>query len=168
MRASFYQRTQAKLFHAVTSHTPSEIIDRRADAGQDNMGLKAWAKAEITKADTGVAKNYLAEGEIRELNRLTTIMLDIFEDQLDLGKLTTMAEAQALLDRQLSGLGRQVLRDGGQVSADDAKAKAAREYERFNAHRKSLRKAEADRELSELKATEKTLPRTRARSSKPD
>jgi hypothetical protein len=158
---TFYQRTQAKLFHAVTNHTPSEIVDGRADAKRPNMGLQIWGKADITKADAGVAKNDLGEGEIRELNRLTTIMLDIFEDQLELGRLTTMAEAQTLLDRQLSGLGRQVLRDGGHVSADEAKAKAAREYALFDTHRKAARKAEADQALAALKATDKALPRTR-------
>lgn len=162
---TFYQRTQAKLFHAVTSHTPSEIVDRRADADQPNMGLRAWAKTDVTKADVGIAKNYLGEGEVRELNRLTTIMLDIFADQLDLGRLTTMAEAQALLDRQLSGLGRQVLRDGGHVSAEDAKAKAAKEYERFDADRRALRKTEADEALAALKAADKALPKARATRS---
>jgi hypothetical protein len=62
-----------------------------------------------------VSKNYLSEPEIKELNRLTTILLDIFEDQLDLGRIVVMADAQNLLDRQLQQLGRNVLKGGGSI-----------------------------------------------------
>lgn len=67
----------------------------------------------VTQADVDVAKNYLAEGEIKELNRLTVILLDIFEDQADLGKINTMAEVESLLDNQLRSLSRKVLRGAG-------------------------------------------------------
>lgn len=123
----FYQQMQAKLFYAVTNRTPADIVGSRSDADQPNMGLQTWSKAEVTKADAMVAKNYLGQPEIKELNRLTTIMLDIFDDQLDIGKLTTMAEAEELLERQLVSLRRLVLRHGGNISSDAAKAKAARE-----------------------------------------
>lgn len=159
---TFYQHTQAKLFHAVTNHTPAEIINARADAAQDNMGLHTWPRTEITKADALVAKNYLAESEIRELNRLTTIMLDIFEDQLDVGRLTTMAQAQMLLEQHLAGLGRRVLGDGGSVSSEQAKAHAADEYRAFDAQRKAQRVVETARELAALKAADKALPKARA------
>ncbi len=62
-----------------------------------------------------MSKNYLSEPEIKELNRLTTILLDIFEDQLDLGRIVVMADAQNLLDRQLQQLGRNVLKGGGSI-----------------------------------------------------
>ena len=101
----FYQRTQAKLVYAVTSHTPAEIVAQRADHTAMNMGLTAWQGDSIRKADVTVSKNYLGEAEIRELNRLTTILLDIFEDQLDLGRLVVMLDAQDLLDAQLANLG---------------------------------------------------------------
>lgn len=64
------------------------------------MGLRTWQNDNIRKTDVALSKNDLAEGEIRELNRLTTILLDIFEDQLDSGRLVVMQDAQALLDRQ--------------------------------------------------------------------
>ena len=111
----FYQRTQAKLVYAVTAHTPAEIIAARADAGAANMGLQSWQGDAIRKADATVSKNYLGEGEVRELNRLTTILLDIFEDQLDMGRLVVMQDAQRLLDQQLEQLGRNVLRTGGSM-----------------------------------------------------
>lgn len=109
----FYQQTQAKLVHAVTSHTPAEVVASRANGDADDMGLQSWPNDNIRKSDVVISKNYLLEPEIRELNRLTTILLDIFEDQLDLGRLVVMRDAEQLLDRQLEQLGRNVLRGGG-------------------------------------------------------
>jgi len=110
---AFYQRTQAKLVYAVTSHTPAEIVVSRADPTSPTMGLTIWQNDNIRETDVSVSKNYLTETEIRELNRLTTILLDIFDDQLDMGRLVVMSDAQMLLDQQLQQLGRVVLRDGG-------------------------------------------------------
>jgi hypothetical protein len=128
----FYQRTQAKLVYAVTSQTPSEIIAERANHQSENMGLRTWQNDNIRKTDVAVSKNYLAEGEIKELNRLTTILLDIFEDQLDMGRLVVMRDAQALLDRQLDQLGRTVLRSGGSVKTAEARRIAEAQYEKFD------------------------------------
>lgn len=163
----FYQQMQAKLYFGVTMRTPADIVGSRSDADQPNMGLQTWAKADINKADAMVAKNYLAESEIKELNRLTTIMLDIFDDQLDIGKLTTMAEAERLLERQLISLGRIVLNHGGNISSDAAKAKAAREYKLFDDRRKKARVAETARELAALKQTGKALPKVRKAATAP-
>ncbi|HUV33046.1 MAG TPA: RhuM family protein, partial [Devosiaceae bacterium] len=102
----FYQRTQAKLVYAVTSHTPAEVVAKRANHEAENMGLQTWQNDNIRKTDVSVSKNYLGESEIKELNRLTTILLDIFEDQLDIGRIIIMQDAQNLLDRQLLHLGR--------------------------------------------------------------
>ena len=74
---------------AVTTHTPAEMITSRANADHENMGVRSWKGDRVTQADVDVAKNYLAENEIKELNRLTVILLDIFEDQLDVGKINT-------------------------------------------------------------------------------
>jgi hypothetical protein len=90
---TFYTRMQAKLFYAVTMRTPSEIQIGRANANEPNMGLQTWAGRDVTKRDAKVAKNYLAPAEIEELNRLTTILLDIFDDQAKLGRLVTMDQA---------------------------------------------------------------------------
>lgn len=154
----FYQKTQAKLVYAVTSHTPAEIITSRADHNAENMGLQTWPNDNIRKTDAGVSKNYLAEGEIKELNRLTTILLDIFEDQLDLGRLVVMHDAQNLLDRQLDQLGRTVLRTGGRVSASDAKSHAEKQYAMFNEQRKHKRQQEADEQIAALAKEAKKLP----------
>jgi hypothetical protein len=166
----FYGHMQAKLFWAIVSHTPVEILSARADANAINMGLQTWPKDEIRQADATVAKNYLSDTEIRELNRLTSILLDIFDDQLAIGKLTLMSEASALLDAQLLNLNRAVLRRGGRVSHLDAEAHARLEYKKFNDHRRPARVAERQVELARLaalKSAEKTLPKTRKSRAKP-
>ncbi|RJG43521.1 RhuM family protein [Mesorhizobium sp. DCY119] len=156
----FYQRTQAKLVYAVTSETPAEIVTRRADHTAENMGLQTWPNDKIRKQDVAISKNYLAEPEIRELNRLTTILLDIFEDQLDLGRLVVMQDAQNLLERQLEQLGRSVLRHGGSVKAMDAKRAAEKQYEKFDRDRKLQRQKEAEQLISSLASEVKKLPKT--------
>lgn len=158
---TFFRRTQAKLVYAVVSQTPAEIVASRADARAENMGLQSWPNDNIRKSDVDVSKNYLTETEVRELNRVTTILLDIFEDQLDLGRLVTMHDAQELLDRQLESLGRVVLRGGGAVSADDAKRHAETEYEAFDRQRRLERKREADEQIAELAREAKGLPKGR-------
>lgn len=156
---AFFQRTQAKLVFAVTSQTPSEIVSARADRRAENMGLTNWPNDNIRKSDVTVSKNYLAQGEIKELNRLTAIMLDIFEDQADQGRLIIMEDARELLDRQLAQLGRVELRDGGSVSREGAKARALGEYDGWKAEQKTLRHAKADRDISALVAEAKKLPK---------
>jgi hypothetical protein len=163
----FYARMQAKLYWAVTSQTPSMVIEKRANAQSPNMGLQAWPNDNIRQVDATVAKNYLADGELRELNRLTTILLDIFEDQLNIGKLTLMSEADELLDMQLKGLGRAVLKGGRSVRHTQAEEYAKSEYKKFDAARRAIRTAETARELAALKTTEKGLPKTRKTKDKP-
>lgn len=85
------------------------------------MGLQSWDNDNSRKADVTVSKNYLGPSEIKELNRLTTILLDIFEDQLDLGRLVVVQGAQRLLDQQLAQLGRNGLRGGGSIKTVEAK-----------------------------------------------
>jgi hypothetical protein len=156
----FYQRTQAKLVYAVTSHTPSEIIAARADHTAKDMGLHSWDHDNIRKSDVTISKNYLAPAEIRELNRLTTILLDIFEDQLELGRLVVMQDAQKLLDQQLANLGRTVLKGGGSIRRADADRRAEAHYDKFAEHRKLQRHKEAVSNIADLAAEAKKLPKT--------
>ena len=155
----FYQRTQAKLFYAVVNRTPSETLNERADADAPNMGLRTWPKDQIRQADALVAKNYLGPAELKEVNRLTDILLSIFEDQLDLGRLVSMEQAACLLDQQLAGLGRVVLDHGGSIRNEQAEAKAKGEYRRFDEARRFARREEADQRLADLRATGKALPK---------
>lgn len=160
----FYNRTQAKIVYAVTSHTPAEILQGRADASRPNMGLTTWPHDNIRKGDVIVSKNYFGDLEIKELNRLTSILLDIFEDQAELGRLVMMEDARQLLDKQLSSLGRTVLTHGGHISATDAKRHAEQQYAIYDAQRKVERQAEADRAMASLRSADKSLPSARRRS----
>ncbi len=158
---SFFQQTQAKLIYAVVSQTPSELVQARANHQFENMGLQSWPGDAIRKRDVTVSKNYLAEAELRELNRLTTILLDIFEDQADLGRLVVMDDATRLLEAQLVGLGRTVLRSGGSVSAEAAKEHARSEYTRYSEQLKIERHKKADEHISALVREAKRLPKGR-------
>ena len=155
----FYRNTQAKIVFAVCSKTPSEVLKSRADSQRANMGLTNWPNANIRKADVVTSKNYLGDTEIKELNRLTTILLDIFEDQMDIGRLKLMDEAGALLDNQLKNLGRVVLRGGGSVSMTDARRHAEREYDKFKGVQKALRQTEADKAIAAIKSAQKSVSR---------
>ncbi|UNZ50309.1 RhuM family protein [Agrobacterium tumefaciens] len=159
----FYQHTQAKLIFAVVSQTPAEIVTSRAKHDVENMGLRTWPNDNIRKTDVTVSKNYLTETEIKELNRLTTILLDIFEDQVDIGRLVVMQDAERLLEQQLKGLGRRVLRDGGSVSAAKAKQHAEMQYDKFDQQRKSERQRLAKKTINELAKVAKDLPSGRKR-----
>ena len=157
----FYSHMQAKLFYAVTSHTPSEILKLRISADKPSLGLQTWPKDSIRQQDVLVAKNALAESELRELNRVTDILLSVFEDQLDVGRLIVMADAERLLDQQLRQLARAVLKRGGSVSTEDAQAHAKAQYKKFDERRRLERKQQADAELATLKAEAKKLPKSR-------
>lgn len=158
----FYKNTQAKLVYAVCSNTPAEVLLLRANASETNMGLQAWPNQNIRKSDVGISKNYLAEQEIKELNRLTTILLDIFEDQMDVGRLTLMSDASKILDDQLKALGRVVLRTGGTVAMVEAKRHAEKEYEKFKNIQRKLRYEQADKSIAALKHEQnKVTKRTR-------
>jgi hypothetical protein len=166
--SEFYRRTQAKLLYAVVNQTPSEVLAARADSKEPNMGLQSWLKDDIRQADAVVAKNYLAPGELKELNRLTTILLDIFDDQLEIGRLVLMDQAAQLLDEQLAGLKRVVLDHGGRVRHDQAEAKAKGEYRKFEEARKVARREAADRGLADLKRTDAALPKVRPPRNRPE
>ena len=155
---TFYRNTQAKLCYAVTSHTPAEMLMTRADAAEPDMGLRTWKGERIVSADVTVAKNFLAPAEVRELNRLTDLLLTIFEDQLETGRLTTMAQASELLDAQLKGLGRVILSHGGRVSKDDADHHAKAAYKSFDAQRRSLEKARVEQDYADLRKAADALP----------
>jgi hypothetical protein len=158
---AFFRNTQAKLIFAVCSATPAGLLRQRADASKPNMGLTNWPNENIRKSDVLVSKSYLGDAELKELNRLTPILLDIFEDQADLGRLTTMQQAAQLLDTQLNSLGRSVLADGGRIKMSEAKRHAEREYDKFKAAQKQIRHEKADQTISEIKREHEALSKQR-------
>ena len=153
----FFKIMQSKLIYAVVSHTPAEFIRARANSNQPNMGLQTWPNENIRKADVTVSKNYLAEAELKELNSLTTILLDIFELQLDSGLLVRMADAEKLLDRQLTGLDRVVLKNAGRVKKSAADTFAHHHYEMYKEAQKLKRFEDADKAIQQIAKKTKEL-----------
>lgn len=141
---AFFRIIQNKLHYAVSGQTAAEIIRRRADHTQPNMGLTTTRKGQVQKADVGVAKNYLNEQEITELNRIVTMWLDFAEDQATRRKEVFLKDWAEKLDAFLSFNDRQVLVGAGKVSHKQAVAHAQSEYEQFAAQRRAALEAEGE------------------------
>ena len=141
----FFQTIQNKLHFAATGQTAPELIASRADHTQPNMGLKTWNRGMVRKADVTVAKNYLDEDEISELNRIVTMWLDFAEDQARRRKQVFLNDWETKLNEFLKFNERAVLGDKGRVSKADADAQAKAEYELFEARRRALLEAEGER-----------------------
>lgn len=136
---TFYAEMQNKLLWATTSQTGPELVMSRAKATEENMGLKVWPHTNIRKADTTVAHNYLATAEIKEKNRFTVMLLDFFEDRLDIGKLTTMAQAQSELNKFIQFNDRPLLSGKGSIARTRADSHARAQYTIFDKQRRALR-----------------------------
>ncbi|HAH05283.1 MAG TPA: hydroxyacid dehydrogenase [Elusimicrobia bacterium] len=127
----FFQIVQNKLHWAITGRTAAEIIAQRADAGKPNMGLTSWKGAKVRRQDVAVAKNYLNEKEIRDLNRIVTMYLDYAEMQAERRKPLYMRDWKEKLDAFLRFNERQILEHAGTVSMEVAKKLALEQYEKF-------------------------------------
>jgi hypothetical protein len=132
----FFQTMQNKLHFAVAGMTAPEIIAQRINHLMPNAGLTSWAGDEVRKRDVTVAKNYLSEGEIRELNRIITMWLDFAEDQAERRKQVFMADWEQKLDDFLRFNDRQVLSDAGKRTRKQADAIAHAEFEKFEVRRR--------------------------------
>ena len=131
---TFYKTVQNMMHYAVTHQTAAEIVYERADAEKPHMGLMTWKNApdgRVVKSDVAIAKNYLSEQEVDELNLLTTAFLDIAERRARRHVLTTMAEWKGVLEQYLKATDADVLPNAGSVSHEEAEAKAFGEYEKF-------------------------------------
>ena len=131
---TFYKTVQNMMHYAVTHQTAAEIVYDRADAEKPHMGLMTWKNApdgRVVKSDVTIAKNYLSEQEVDELNLLTTAFLDIAERRARRHVLTTMAEWKQVLEQYLKATDADVLPDAGSVSHEEAETKAFGEYEKF-------------------------------------
>jgi len=131
----FFRIVQNKLHWAITGHTAAEIIAERADASKPNMGLTTWKGANVRKGDVTVAKNYLDETEIQQLNRIITMYLDYAEMQAQRKQPVYMKEWREKLDAFLEFNEREILKDSGKVSMEIAQHLAIKEYEQFSRHR---------------------------------
>ena len=155
----FFQIIQNRLHFAATGQTAPELIAARADGSRPNMGLTSWKGGVVRKADVTVAKNYLTQEEIGELNRIVTMWLDFAEDQARRRKQVFLKDWETKLNEFLRFNERAVLGDKGSVSKTTADAHAEAEYEEFAARRRALLEAEAEREQSEsLEDAARKLP----------
>lgn len=146
----FFQVMQNKLHFACSGLTAPELIYQRADASQPNMGLTTFKGTEVRKGDISTAKNYLSESEIKELNRIVSMWLDFAEDQAERRQQVFLHDWQAKLDQFLQFNDRDVLAGAGQVSKQQADAKASAEYERFAEQRRQLKEHAGEHDIAEL------------------
>jgi hypothetical protein len=163
----FFQVMQNKLHFAVTGKTAPELIAERADHRKQNMGLTTWKGQTVRKADVTIAKNYLKEEEITELNRIVVMWLDYAEDQARRRRQIFLKNWETKLVEFLEFNERRILPDAGGVRREDAEAIAETEYEHFAARRRTFIEAEAERDMTKvLETTEKSLQKKKAAKEK--
>ena len=147
----FYAMVQNKFHYAITGQTAAEIVYSRADSNQENMGLTTWKHApegRILKSDVMVAKNYLNEKQIRQLERTVAGYFDYIEDLIERENTFTMEEFSASINEFLAFRKYETLKDKGTVSKKLASAKAEKEYEVFNKTQKII--SDFDKEVKRL------------------
>ena len=130
----FYKNVQNKLHYAITGMTAPEIIYNRVDSKKKNMGLTTWKNApdgKILETDVTVAKNYLSQEEITELNNLVSMYLDYAERQVKLGKIISMQEWKEKLEVFLKVNEYNILRDNGKIKKEIADKLALDEYKKY-------------------------------------
>ena len=150
---TFFKTVQNKLHWAITGKTAAEIVAERADASKPNMGLTTWKNAprgRIMKSDVAVAKNYLAESEIKALERIVGMYLDYAENQASRRIPMRMEDWAGRLEAFLRFNEYQILNDAGKVSHEVAKTLAEREYERFRVTQDRDYVSDFEREVKQL------------------
>lgn len=131
----FYAMIQNRFHYAITGQTAAEIIYSKADHTKDHMGLTTWKNApdgRVLKSDVSIAKNYLQEKEIRQLERAVTGFFDYIEDLIERENTFNMSQFSASVNEFLTFRKYQILPDKGKISAVQAKKKAEEEYDIFN------------------------------------
>lgn len=151
---TFYKTVQNKLHWAITGKTASEIIVNRSDADKENMGLTIWKnspKGKILKSDISIAKNYLLEKEVSELNRLVELYLNFAELQAERNIPMKMVEWIEILDSFLKINRYDILSNAGKISHQKALEKSAKEYEKFRIMQDQKYLSDFDNEIKRLK-----------------
>jgi hypothetical protein len=131
---TFFRTVQNKLHFAIHGHTAAELIVDRADASKENMGLSSWKNSpagKIVKSDISVAKNYLTEKELKQLDRFVTMYLDYAETQAERKTPMTMEDWAGKLNAFLQFNEKELLSNSGNVSAEIAKSFAESEFEKY-------------------------------------
>ena len=154
----FFSVIQNKLHYAATGMTAAELIQSRANHSVPNMGLTTWKGDEVRKTDVTVAKNYLTETEIDELNRIVVMWLDFAEDQARRRKQVFMKDWEQRLDEFLKFNDRRVLGNAGKVSKQAADEIAKEEYDHFAQRRREYKEQQSEEAaLKELEAAGRYL-----------
>ena len=144
----FYATVQNKMHFAVHGHTAAELIVERADATKEHMGLTTWQDApngKIKKSDVTVAKNYLSEDELWQLNRMVSAYLDFAENMANRHIPLTMADWEKRLNKFIEMFEYGLLQDAGKVTAEIAKLHAETEFEKYRIVQDRLYKSDFDR-----------------------
>ncbi|MBI6438574.1 virulence RhuM family protein [Proteus mirabilis] len=141
----FFQTIQNKLHFACTGMTAAELIASRADASQPDMGLTSYKFDEVRKTDVTIAKNYLRENELKELNRIVNMWLDFAEDQALRRKQVFLQDWDTKLDQFLSFNDRDVLQGAGGISKKAADEKAKEIFDIYAQKRRRLKETEGER-----------------------
>ena len=154
----FYATIQNKMHYAVHGHTAAELIVERADHTKEHMGLTTWADApegKIMKSDVAVAKNYLSQDEMKQLNRMVTAYLDFAENMTLRHIPLTMQDWESRLNRFIEMCDYGILQDAGKVSAEIAKLHAETEFEKYRIIQDRLFMSDFDKYMLELEENAK-------------
>jgi hypothetical protein len=149
----FFASVQNKLHWAIHGQTAAEVIYQRADAQKDHMGLTTWQdapKGKIQKFDVVVAKNYLTENEIAQLQRLVSAYLDVAESMALRQIPMTMQDWESRLNRFIEATDREILQDAGKVSAEIARSFAESEFEKYRIIQDRLFESDFDRLIMQI------------------
>lgn len=150
----FFATVQNKLHWAIHGQTAAEVIHERANHQKENMGLSNWQDApngKIQKFDVSVAKNYLTEYEMQQLQRLVSAYLDIAESMALRQIPLTMEDWESRLNKFIEATDRTILQNAGKVSAEIARAHAESEFEKYRIIQDQLFESDFDREIKRLK-----------------
>ena len=154
----FYATVQNKMHYAVHGHTAAEMIVERADHTKEHMGLTTWADApdgKIKKSDVTVAKNYLSQDEMKQLNRMVTAYLDFAENMTLRHIPLTMQDWEKRLNSFIEMFDYGILQDAGKVSAEIAKLHAETEFEKYRVIQDRLFMSDFDKYMLELEENTK-------------
>ena len=154
----FYATVQNKMHYAVHGHTAAELIVERADHTKEHMGLTTWADApdgKIKKSDVTVAKNYLSQDEMKQLNRMVTAYLDFAENMTLRHIPLTMQDWEKRLNSFIEMFDYGILQDAGKVSAEIAKLYAETEFEKYRVIQDRLFMSDFDKFMLELEESAK-------------
>jgi len=150
MTKTFYAAVQNKMHWAISGKTAAEIIYSEADAQKIHMGLETWKNApdgKILKSDVSVAKNYLNQEHLKQLERIVSAYLDLAEDRAKRGIVMNMKDWIVFLDKFLELSDYPILKDKGKVSALQAKLKAEGEYEKYRVEQDKMYLSDFDKML---------------------